>query len=333
MRALITASFDPGALARLERHMSVVHEDWKTRHHIWFDGAEFAKHIAALGADVLVVEADLVQAEVFDAVSLRLVGVCRAEPVNIDLEAATRHGVPVFHTPGRNADAVADLTLCFLLMLARRLPAIDAAYRGGVGRIDPTTDYLEVFNRFAGLELGGRTVGIVGYGAVGREVVARLRPFKARILVCDPYVDSVPADVARSDFESLLRESDFVSLHAAVTPETQGMLDADKLALMKPTAYLVNTARAALTDEDAVYDALRAGRLAGAALDVLCDEPLQPGHRFLALPNVICTPHIAGATLDVVRHQSEIIVEAIERHLRGERPRWVANPAVYEARS
>ena len=101
---------------------------------------------------------------------------------------------------------------------------------------------------------------------------------------------------------------------------------------MKPTAYFVNTARAALTDEDALYEMLRDGRLAGAALDVLGDEPLQPGNRFLALPNVIVTPHIGGATLDVTRHQSEIVVDAIERHLRGERPRWIANPAVLERR-
>jgi phosphoglycerate dehydrogenase-like enzyme len=96
---------------------------------------------------------------------------------------------------------------------------------------------------------------------------------------------------------------------------------------MKPGAWLVNTARAALTDEDALYDALVTGRLGGAALDVLAVEPLQPGNRFLALPNVICTPHVGGATHDVVRHHSDMIVDAFERHLRGERPRWVANPA------
>jgi len=332
MRALITASFDPTALVRLERHMSVVHEDWKARHHIWFDGAEFARHIAALGADVLVVEADLVHAEVLDAVPLVLIGVCRGEPVNVDLEQATRRGVPVFHTPGRNADAVADLTLCFLLMLARRLPAIDATYRGGAGRVEQASDYLEVYARFAGVELGTRTVGLVGLGAVGREVAVRLQAFKARVIAYDPYAEEVPPSVACCDLETLLRESDFVSLHASATQETQGMIDAAKLALMKPTAFLVNTARAALTDENALYDALRAGRLAGAALDVLNEEPLQPGHRFLGLPNVVCTPHIAGATVDVTRHQSEVIVDAIERHLRGERPRWVANPAVYDAR-
>jgi len=123
-----------------------------------------------------------------------------------------------------------------------------------------------------------------------------------------------------------------VSLHAPVTPDTMGLVSRERLALMKPTAFFINTARAALTDEDALFEMLQAGRLSGAALDVLHNEPLQPDNRFLTLPNVIVTPHIGGATVDVTRHQSDIVVEAIERHLRGERPRWVANPAVYERR-
>jgi len=132
--------------------------------------------------------------------------------------------------------------------------------------------------------------------------------------------------------EDLLRESDFVSLHAPVTPETQNLVSRDRLALMKPTAYFVNTARAALTDEDALYEMLAAGRLAGAALDVLAEEPLQPDNRFLKLPNVLVTPHIGGATVDVTRHQSDIVVEAMERWLDGEQPRWIANPAVLARR-
>jgi len=123
-----------------------------------------------------------------------------------------------------------------------------------------------------------------------------------------------------------------VSLHAPVTPETANLLSRDRLAKMKPGAFLVNTARAALTDEDAIYDMLVSGRLGGAALDVLAVEPLQPDNRFLGLPNVVVTPHIGGATTDVTRHQSEIVVEAIERYLRGQRPRWVANPAVFDQR-
>jgi phosphoglycerate dehydrogenase-like enzyme len=331
MRALITASFDSAAKARLARHMDVVHEDWKARNHIWFDGAAFARRIAEVGADVLIVEADLVHAEVLDACRLAMIGCCRGDPVNVDLALATAKGIPVFHAPGRNADAVADLTLTFMLMLARRMPAIDATYRGGrAGRIEQASDFLELYKRFTGSELGGMTVGLVGLGAVGREVAARLVAFKARVVAYDPYVGAAPAGVTLSCLDDLLAQADLVSLHAPVTPETTGLLSAERLARLKPTAFLVNTARAALTDEDALYEMLRTGRLAGAALDVLATEPLQPDDRFLALDNVIVTPHVGGATVDVTRHQSDIVVDAIERHLRGERPRWVANPAVYE---
>ena len=189
-----------------------------------------------------------------------------------------------------------------------------------------------MYTRFTGVELGGLTVGLVGLGAVGREVAARLVAFKTRILAYDPYVRDLPG-VTLCDLDTLLRDSDIVSLHAPVTPETQGLLSAERLALMKPSALFVNTARAALTDENALYDMLRSGRLAGAALDVLAEEPLQPGNRFLALPNVVVTPHLGGATTDVTRHQSDIIVDAMERWLRGERPRWIANPAVLDGRS
>lgn len=333
MRALITASFDPAAKRRLARHMEVVHEDWKQRQAIYFDGAEFAKRITEVGADVLVIEADLVHAEVLDTCPLTMIGVCRGEPVNVDLELATRKGIPVFHTPGRNADAVADLTLAFMLMLARHVPAVWDTYRGGdATRIEQASDYLALYTRFTGAELGGLTVGLVGLGAVGREVAARLAAFKARVLAYDPYVTEPPPGVTPCDLETLLRSADVVSLHAPVTPETQGLLSAERLALLKPTALVVNTARAALTDEDALYEMLRSGRLAGAALDVLAAEPLQPGNRFLALPNVVVTPHLGGATTDVTRHQSDIVVDAMERWLRGERPRWIANPAVLDGR-
>jgi phosphoglycerate dehydrogenase-like enzyme len=332
MRALITASFDDAAKARLARRMEVVHEDWKVRQSIYFDGAEFAARIKSVGADVLVVEADLVHADVLEGCPLVMIGCCRGDPVNIDLELATRKGIPVFHTPGRNADAVADLTLAFLLMLARHLGPIQDTFRAGAKRITGAGDYLEMYSRFTGVELGGRTVGLVGFGAVGREVATRLLAFKARVLAYDPYVDTPPPGVAMRGLDDLLRESDFVSLHAPVTPETQNLVSRDRLALMKPTAYFVNTARAALTDEDALYEMLAAGRLAGAALDVLAEEPLQPDNRFLKLPNVLVTPHIGGATVDVTRHQSDIVVEAMERWLDGEQPRWIANPAVLARR-
>ena len=330
MRAFITASFHPAAKARLERHMEVAHEDWRVRQAIYFDGSTFAERIRQLGADVLIVEADLVHAEVLERCPLRMIGCCRGDPVNIDLELATRKGIPVFHTPGRNADAVADMTLAFILMLARHLPQVAETFRGGGPAFERAGDFLEMYNRFTGVELGGQTVGLVALGAVGREVAARLRAFKARVLAYDPYVRQPPEGVELTGLEELLRASDFVSLHAPVTAETQNLVSRERLALMKPSAYFINTARAALTDEDALYEMLVAGRLAGAALDVLQNEPLQGGNRFLSLPNVIVTPHLGGATHDVVRHQSDIVVDAIESYLRGERPRWIANPEVLE---
>ena len=310
--------------------MEVAHEDWRVRQAIYFDGSTFAERIRQLGADVLIVEADLVHAEVLESCPLRMIGCCRGDPVNIDLELATRKGIPVFHTPGRNADAVADLTLAFMLMLPRHLPQVAETFRGAGLAFERAGDFLEMYNRFTGVELGGQTVGLVALGAVGREVAARLRAFKARVLAYDPYVRQPPEGVELTGLEELLRASDFVSLHAPVTAETQNLVSRERLALMKPSAYFINTARAALTDEDALYEMLVAGRLAGAALDVLQNEPLQGGNRFLSLPNVIVTPHLGGATHDVVRHQSDIVVDAIESYLRGERPRWIANPEVLE---
>jgi autoinducer 2 (AI-2) kinase len=328
MRALITASFDAAAKARLARHMDVVHEDWKARGSIYFDGAEFARRIREVGADVLIVEADLVHAEVLEACPLRMIGCCRGDPVNVDLALATRKGIPVFHSPGRNADAVADLTLAFMLMLLRHLPAVHDAFHGDGVRVESAGDFLELYTRFSGRELGGRTVGLVGLGAVGREVAARLVAFKARVLAADPFLREAPPGVELRPLDDLLPECDILSLHAAVTSETQHLLSRERLARLRPSALVVNTARAALTDEDALFEMLRDGRLAGAALDVLAEEPLRPGNRFLRLPNVIVTPHLGGNTVDVTRHQSEIVVEAIERWLRGERPRWIANPDV-----
>src|SRR2546428_10726029 len=178
MRALITASFDDAAKARLARHMDVVHEDWKARRSIYFDGAEFARRIREVGADVLIVEADLVHAEVLEAVPLKLIGCCRGDPVNIDLELATRKGIPVFHAPGRNADAVADLTLAFLLMLARHLGPMRDTFREGAARItdaaasSPWTTASPAASR-AGAPSGPSPWGPAGPGAPPRRAPSK----------------------------------------------------------------------------------------------------------------------------------------------------------------
>jgi autoinducer 2 (AI-2) kinase len=330
MKALVTANFSAEGLALLRRRMDVAYAPWGETGEL-LTGEDLAERVTAEGIDVLIVEVDLVHEEVFDARKLIAVGCCRGDPLNVDVETATAMGVPVFFAPGRNAHAVADLTLGFMLALARGI--VPVHNRLATGAFNPTDvkELMESLGAMSGFELGGATVGLVGLGAVGHQVARRLVPFGARILAYDPYApDARLAEVGatRADLDDLLRASDVVSLHCAVTDQTRGMIDARRLALMKPTAYLVNTARYQLADGEALYAALKDRRIAGAALDVFKAEPPTPDDPFLKLDNVIVTPHIGGATREVVVHQSRMVAGDVERFLAGETPLHCANPEV-----
>jgi D-3-phosphoglycerate dehydrogenase len=238
----------------------------------------------------------------------------------VDVAAATQHGIVVTNTPGANSAAVAELTIGLMLALARRICQSNQAVRRGQ------------WPRYSGVGLGGKTVGLVGFGSIGREVARRLAVFQCRILIADPYVspDAVSAcGAGLVSLDELLPASDIVCLHAASTPETAGMVNDSFLRKMKPGAFLVNTARGELIDEAALRQSLESGRLRGAALDCFHKEPPDTDHPLLQLPQVIVTPHTGAHTDEAVNAMGRMALDACLAVLRGERPTHVLNPDVY----
>jgi D-3-phosphoglycerate dehydrogenase / 2-oxoglutarate reductase len=290
-----------------------------------------AQVIAALdGHEVLVVQGAPVSDAVMDAApELRLICVARGGPVNVDVEAATDRGIPVVTTPGKNATSVAELTIAAMVMLARRVPETQRHILGG-GEL--YVDNYEGAN-WLGHELAGHTLGLVGIGQIGRRVASRAAAFEMRVVAFDPFVP--PEDVRERGAEpvsldALLEEADHVSLHARATAENRGLLGAAQLGRMKRGAFLVNTARDVLVDEDALVEALRSGHLGGAALDVASPSPAGARHRLLDLPNVLLLPHIGGATVETLANGGRMAAAEITRFAAGQPLVNVANPAVLD---
>jgi D-3-phosphoglycerate dehydrogenase len=249
---------------------------------------------------------------------LRFVAVSRGGPVNIDMPAARERSIRVVNTPGRNASAVAEFTIGAILAETRNISRGHDAlkrgeWRGDLYRADTT-----------GEELSELTVGVIGYGAIGTRVVKLLKAFGCRVLVSDPYVQLSANDfrdgVKHVSLEALLAEADVVTLHARVTPETTGFIDAEAFARMKKGATFINTARGPMVDYDALTEALASGHLRGAMLETFGVEPVPPDWPLLALPNVTLTPHIAGASLKTVRFAAGQAAEEVVRYLSGKPP-------------
>jgi D-3-phosphoglycerate dehydrogenase / 2-oxoglutarate reductase len=317
--ALVTAPFRGEGLTTLQGVVDVVLDPWIDHQPLrLYDGEALAERIEQEGAALVLCEADRCAGPVLD-LPLLAIGSARGDPTNVDVEGATEKGIPVLRAPGRNADGVAELTVALLLAVTRRLLPADADVRRGEVFRDGTIPY----QRFRAWQVAGRTAGLVGLGAVGRAVRWRLEGLGMRVLAADPF-----ADDATSSLDELLAEADVVSMHAAVTPETAGMMGAEEFGRMKPGAVYLNTARAALHDVDALVAALESGHLGGAGLDHFEGEVLPVDSPLVRRDDVVLTPHIGGATFDTEANHSRLLADDVVRLLAGERPHHIVNPEV-----
>jgi D-3-phosphoglycerate dehydrogenase len=263
--------------------------------------------------------------------NLKIVGAARGGPVNINWTACTERGIPVLYAPGRNSGAVAEFTIGMMLAQSRNITRShqsmmnDKCWRGDLYVYDAV-----------GKELSASVVGMVGLGAIGGKVARLLTAFGSKVLVYDPFVAA--DDIRQKGYEpveldTLLAESDFISLNARLTRETRGMIGEREIGLMKPTAYIVNTARGELIQHDALYNALRQKRIAGAALDIFEAEPPLPDSPLYALDNVTATSHLAGASTQAAEIGARVLAEGIYDYVVNKNtPRYCVNPDYAKSR-
>ncbi|KYH36891.1 MAG: 3-phosphoglycerate dehydrogenase [Candidatus Bathyarchaeota archaeon B24] len=267
------------------------------------DQGEFAKLLK--DADVVVVRSRrrLDRCTIDRAPRLKVIARAGVGLDNVDVDYAVKRGITLLSTGDASTEAVAELTIGLMIALARRITELDRKMKRG--------NWCK--NSGAGVELRGKTLGIIGLGRIGSRVAELARVFGMRVVAYDPYVSREKAErlgvELKQRLEDLLRESDFVSIHAVLTEETEGMIGERELRLMKPTAYLVNTARGAIVDEEALVRALEGGWIAGAALDVYEREP--PSSRLAGLENVILTPHVGASTVEAQKRIARVLAEKI----------------------
>jgi D-3-phosphoglycerate dehydrogenase len=318
-RALVTAPLRGPGLERLNALCDVVLDPWIDQTPLrLYNDVQLAERIEAEHATIVICEADKCAGPVLE-LPLVAIGSTRGDPTNVDVDGATARGIPVLRAPGRNADAVAEMALALLLACNRHVLQADADVRTGEVYRDGTIPY----QRFRAWQLAGRVAGIVGLGAVGRAVRWRLQGIGMTTIAHDPY-----SPESTHSLDALLAQSDVVTMHAAVTPDTVGMIGAAQFATMKPGVTYLNSARAGLHDTDALVAALQSGHVGAAGLDHFEGEMLPKGHPLIDLPNVVLTPHIGGATYDTETNHTLLMADGLAALLAGERPANLANPEV-----
>jgi len=310
-RALITCEVTTEFLASLnERNIKFELSDWGQNGKTLSDSELVAK---AQNCEIVIVEIEELNRKVLESLpNLKFVGVSRGTPVNVDLGFCDQQKIPVVHTPGRNADSVADYCLAMMLDLSRKLTSSSRHLAKDGWLFDGKLPYLE----FRGCEIGNLVVGLYGFGQIGVRVAQRLfNGFGATVYYFDPFVESSSYATKVSSLEELFEISDIVSLHAPVVAGTENSVDRALLKKLGPEGILISSARAKLIVEEDLYQALKTREIASAAIDVFWKEPIEKTDKWLGLPNVICTPHIAGASLDVVSNHCETILNGIDKWL------------------
>ena len=287
--------------------------------------------------DILISEYDTIGRDVLDkAEKLKLIVCCRGGVKSvIDLDAAKEKGVIICNNAGRNANAVADIVMGYIICMTRNIVNSTNDIFNKVITSDVSTkpgEYQDTiwglnndspFIKYRGKSINYMTLGLVGFGCVGKLVAKRAAAFDMKVIAYDPYVDAskVPENVELVDFDTLLAKSDIISLHCVVTPETKNMFNKETFARMKQGSYIINSARGGLLVEEDLVEALNSGKLAGAALDVTQQEPIPSNSNLLTAKNLIITPHIAGSSYDVQVCGTRMVCEALEDWLNGVKPR------------
>jgi len=298
--------------------------------------------------EILLIGYETITKRVIEAAkNLKLIGVSRSNPINIDLDAVNQKNIPVLHTPGRNSIAAAEFTIGLLLSQARNIGRGDRSLRNGIYTGKPFQDIFQVnpardviwnidgdspYTQLRGRELNGHTLGLIGLGNVAVRVATLAKAFGMQVITYSPDRDAERARVLgiiRVTLAQLLSESDFISIHCSVTQETQALLGVGEFKLMKPSAYLINTARASVVDQKALLAALQSNQIAGAALDVFWYEPIPANHPFLGMDNVTLTPHLAGSTHEVPERHSRMLVDDVIAWMDGGKPLHVFNEEIF----
>ena len=333
-KALITAEVIPSILEEFADRIDFEYAGYALDHNV-MPREELKERIQDV--DIFICEYDTVDAEIFDcAQQLKLILCCRGGiKTVVDIEKAMEKGVIVCNNGGRNAGAVSDLVIGFMLDLTRNITLTDRLIHDRVITTDVKTkpeeyrdtvwglDSESPFIRYRGRSLNHMTLGIVGFGYAGRLVAQKALAFGMNVLIYDPYIDTdkLPEGITAVKFDELLAEADIVTLHCVATPQTKNMFRAAQFAQMKEGALFINTARGELVDEDALIEALNSGHLAGAAIDVTREEPIAATSPLLDAKNLIITPHIGGSAYDVQVVGSHMLAEDLHRWLAGKKPK------------